>query len=291
MRVHLETKKRCYNHPHRETQLACERCRASYCASCLQAYDGQQLCANCVRELEDAKAAIPTPRQRVEAFGQKLKVTAIVLVAVGLVGFGLFQVYRSSFERPLSPEELARMRYALAGTFQTSEGINVNSTVLGSKIVSVTSADPAHPAESLIDEYTGPGAPAWRSTSAAFPQNVVVGLGDLSSVQKVIFTNNSSEPADTYPKEVEVLVSTQGPDKGFTSVGTFQLTQTTDPQKFTFTSVQGTFIELRILSNFGSTAYTSLDEFDAYNVPNNPTVQPAPNAASNPAAGTSAPSP
>lgn len=291
MRVHIETKKRCYNHPHRETELSCERCRISYCPECLLEYDGAKLCAPCVRELEAAKAAIPTPRQRIAAFGQRLKVTAIVLVVVGLVGAGLFQLYRGSFERPLTPEELARFRYAMSGTFQTAEGINVTSTVLGAKIVSATSQDPAHPAESLINEYTGPGAPAWRSTSAAFPQDVVIGLDQQSTVEKVIFTDNPSEPADTYPKEVEVLVSLQGPDRGFTSAGRFTLTQSTDPQKFTFPGVEALWIELRVLSNYGSTAYTSLDEFNAYNVPDNAIVQPSPNGASNPAAGTGAPSP
>ena len=291
MRVHLETKKHCYNHPHRDTVLACERCRISYCPDCLAEYDGSKLCATCIRELADAKAAIPTTRERLADFGRRLKVTAIVLVVVGLISAGLFQVYRGSFERPLTPEELARFRYAMSGTFQTPEGINVTSTVLGAAIASETSQDPAHPAKSLINEYTGPGAPAWRSTSATFPQNVVISLDQVSSVEKVIFTNNPSEPTDTYPKEVEVLVSNQGPDKGFTSVGSYQLAQTTDPQKFTFPTVQASWIELRILSNYGSTAYTSLDEFNAFNVPDSSIVQPSPNGGANPAAGTGAPSP
>ena len=278
METQAQTKKRCYIHPHRETELACERCRTAYCPDCLVDHEGAKLCPNCIRELEDARAALLTPRQKVAKFGRQLGVIAIVIGVLGVVVVGLFFAYRQNFDRPLTPEELARFRYAMTGSFVTEEGVNVTSTVLGAKIVSATSDDPAHPAKSLINEYTGPGAPAWRTTSAEFPEEVVIGLDQPSSVEKVIFTNNPSEPADTYPKDVEVLLSLQGPDSGFSPAGHFQLEQTTDPQKFTFPIGQALWIKLRVLSNFGSTSYTSLDEFNAFTVPDSPAGGPTPTA-------------
>lgn len=274
MRLSLSDKKHCYNHPHRETVLICDRCKVSYCADCLVEVDGAKLCANCRSELAAALAAIPTFREKVEGWGRSLAIGVIVLGVLGAIGSGIFLFYRTNLERPLTPEELARFRYAMSGTFETPEGIMVTSTVLGSSVVSATSEDPAFPAKSLINEYTGPGAPPWRSTSASFPQEVVIQLGNPSSVEKLILTNSSTEPPDTYVKDFEVLVSQVGPSSGFTSVGRFQLAPTTDPQKYAFPVVQASYIMLRVLSNQGSTAYTSLDEFDAYVVPDNPLGPP-----------------
>jgi hypothetical protein len=274
MRPNLTDKKYCYNHPHRQTALICDRCKVPYCAECLVDDDGTKRCANCRSEIAAAIAAIPTFGDKLRAWGRSFLVGFIVLGVLGGIGFGLFTLYQDNFARPLTPEELARFRYAMTGSFETAEGVNVTSTVLGAKIVSATSDDPTSPAKSLINEYTGPGAPPWRSTSATFPQEVVISLENPSPIEKVILTNSSTESPDTFVRDFEVLVSATAPDSGFKSVGRFVLAPIADPQSFTFPLAQGSFVMLRVLSNQGSTAYTSLDEFNAYVIPDNPLGPP-----------------
>lgn len=270
LRAHLDARKRCYNHPHRETTLTCERCKTAFCEECLIEHDGARVCATCLRELEEAKAAELTFKERVLQSLRSLGTGLIVaVVAIGVLG-GLFFALRGLFDRPITPEELARFRYAVAGSFETDEGINVSSTVLGAKVVSWTSAAEGFPAKQLINEYFGPNVPPWRSADATFPQEIVVEFQDTSAVQKVNLVNSVSEPPETYVKDFEVLLSTEGPDRGFTSVGRFRMEQNSELQRFEFKPTPGRWIMLRILSNYGSQQYTSLDEFDSYVVPVNP---------------------
>lgn len=263
----MRARKRCYNHPHRETSLVCDRCKTTFCDECLTKQDGALLCSSCLRELEDAKAARLTLKQRailwLQSFGRGLIIAGVLLGVLA----GIFFAFRGYLDRPISPEELARFRYAVAGTFETEEGINVSSTVLGGKVVDWTSAAEGYPAKQLINEYTGPGAPPWRSANAAFPQEIVVEFQDPSTVEKVNLANNADEPPETYVKDFEVLVSAEGSNRGFVSVGRFRMEQTSELQRFHFTPTVARQIKLRILSNYGSQDYTSLDEFNTYVIP------------------------
>lgn len=283
MRAALETRKRCYNHPHRETTLTCDRCKTSYCAECLGEYGDDKVCRVCRQELVDFQAAQLTFGQKAansaRSFGNGLIVTTIVLAVLA----GVFYFSRGWFDKPLTPEEMARFRYAMAGSFETEEGVNVSSTVMGAQVISATSAAEGHPAKQLINEYTGPAIPAWRSADATFPQEIVVELQDGSVVQKVILTNNTEEPAATYPMTIEVLVSTQAADAGFVAVGQFTLSQTADPQRLEFAPTPAKWAKLRILGNYGSTEYTSLDEWDTYQVPLNSPRFPRGTPAASPA--------
>lgn len=275
LRAHLGARKRCYNHPHRETLLTCDRCKTPYCEDCLVQYDGARMCAVCIQELEAAKAAQLTFRERVVQSIRSLGTTLIVAAVVVAVLGGVFFLVRPYFDRPITPEEMARFRYAIAGSFETEEGVNVSSTVLGARVVSATSAAEGYPAKQLINEYTGPGITPWRSADATFPQEIVVEFQDVSGVSKVILRNNPDEPPETYVKAFEVLLSTEGPDTGYKSVGQFQMEQNAEAQRFEFTPTPGRWVKLRILGNYGSSAYTSLDEFNSYVVPANPLASPS----------------
>lgn len=274
VRLHMEARKRCYNHPHRETELACDRCKTSLCVECLVKHGDQKLCAQCVAELEAAEAAKLTLRERVaqslRSFGTGILVFGVL---AGVLG-GIFFAFRGYFDRPISPEELARFRYAMTGTFETEEGINVSSTVLGAKVARATSEAEGYPAKQVINEYSGPSVVAWRSADASVPQEIVVEFQDSSTVQKVNLVNGQAEPPETYVKDFEILVSTTGPTEGYQSVGRFRLEPTTELQRFEFDPVPARWIMLRVLSNRGSTEYTSLDEFNSYVVPARPTTGP-----------------
>ena len=270
--VRIEARKRCYNHPHRETDLVCGRCRTAYCADCLgvSGDDGARLCATCAREVEAAEAAKLTFAQRLlvelRSFGRGLAVA----LALALVLGGIFFAFKDTFDRPLTPEELARFRYAVSGTFETDEGVNLNSTVVGSAVVAATSEAEGYPAKQVINEFTNESIVAWRSADGTLPQSITTEFSQRGAPEKVTLQNHPNEPPDTWPKEFEILISTEGPDSGFVSVGRFTAAQTTELQRFTFPRTVGQWMTLRILSNYGSTEYTSLDEFGAYNVPVDP---------------------
>ena len=270
LRMHLEAKKRCYNHPHRLSEATCERCKLTLCAECIVEYEGARFCANCQRELADAKALKPTFRDQVREQVRSFTTGLIVLAVLGVLVGGVFLFFRPHFDRPLTPEELARFRYAIAGTFETPDGVNVTSTLLEAKIVGVTSEAEGYPATNLINEYALDGWPGWRSANADLPQEIVVQTGNPSAIEKVILTNHPTEPVASYVKEFEVLVSTEGPDRGFSSVGRWAMEPNAEAQTFTFPKTMATYIKLRILSRQGDSPYTSLAEFNAFVVPEKP---------------------
>ena len=267
-----DTNKHCYNPPPRPPERACERCKTPYCDDCLLApLDGRRLCAQCALEEQAAEQLKPTWRSRLIGLAVSTRNAIIGVAVIAVVAGVLLYAFRDSFNRPITPEEMARFRYAIMGSFITEEGLNLNSTVLDAKVVSATSAAPDHPAKTLIDEYPLGGLPGWRSEAATFPQEIVVSWGDKGAPTKVILVNHPDEDPATYVRDFEVLVSAEGPASGFTSVGRFTMTQESELQRFEITPVSGLWAMLRILSNYGSRSYTSLVEFDAYVVPNDPT--------------------
>jgi hypothetical protein len=267
LKAYSEARNRCYLHPHRQAETKCERCSTPLCAECARTYEGKQLCEHCVEELSYIEATKPTTADRIRGFFTSLRNTVIIAVIAVAVIAGLFVVLKPFFNQPLTPEELARFRYAAGGTFQTPEGINVNSTVLGAKVVSFTSERKGYEATHLINEYVSADYPGWRSATATFPQDVVVEQQDVSAVSKVILTQQPGEPADTEVKDFEVDASTTGPNGPWVKLGQWQLSPASGAQRFTFPVAQAHWLRLRILSNDGSSDYTSLGEFDAYVVP------------------------
>jgi len=141
-----------------------------------------------LNELELAEASKPTLGERVRGSLITFRNAAIVVVIVVALCGGAFFAFRGTLNQPITPEQLARFRYAASGSFQTAEGINVNSTVLSAKVVSFTSQRVGFEATHLINEYVGDGYPGWRSTDATFPQEVVVQGQGLTAVSKVILT-------------------------------------------------------------------------------------------------------
>ncbi len=276
LKMYADARNRCYLHPHRAAALKCDRCKTGLCSECVREYQGQHLCENCLNELELAEASKPTLGDRVRGSLITFRNAVIVVGIVVAVCGGVFYALRGTLNQPITPEQLARFRYAASGSFQTAEGTNVNSTVLGAQVVSFTSQQVGFEAFHLINEYVGDGYPGWRSADATFPQEVVVQSQGLTAVSKVILTQQPGEPTDTLVRDFEVDVSTQDPNPTWVIVGHWQAQQIGGLQRFTFPGAPTKLIRLRILSNYGSTQYTSLGEFDAYAVAASPGPQPTP---------------
>jgi|Antgeofumaro1A2B_1029371.scaffolds.fasta_scaffold00808_2 hypothetical protein len=268
--VYLEGKKRCYFHPHRVVETACERCKTALCGDCLVTYQGQQLCLRCRDELEERyRLEHPPFTERLRAFVTSFRNLLIGLAILAILAVpGYFLVRNVMVNYQLTPEEFARFRYAAAGTFETPDGINVLSVVLEGQVVWASSeADPQHSARRLIDEYWGPHFPGWRSKGNTFPHEIVFQPQNVAAIEKVLLANHPAEPPESYVREFEVLVSLESPYGPWTSVGRWTLEQHAEPQRFTFPKTPARYIMLRIHSNYGYPEYTSLAEFDAFVVP------------------------
>ncbi len=211
-----------------------------------------------------AESMRPTTKQRIIEALISLRNTLLAIAVILALIVGGYLLLKDQIAVQLTPEELARFRYAVGGSFNTPEGINASTTVLGAQIVSATSEQPGHDAKRVIDEYGGPDYAGWRSHDATFPQEIVVKLADNGGVDKVIFTNHPIESLDTYVKEFEVLLSAEGADGPWQLVGRWTAEQNSEVQRFTFQKTRAKYAMLRILSNYGSLYYTSLTTFEVY---------------------------
>jgi len=265
LRAAAETRLRCVDHPHRRATRQCSHCKQGYCDECAARMGDRTICERCQTELEEKhRIEHPPVEERVRRFTLSLRNTAILLVILGLLAIPGSYAVRNLTQTPITPEEFARFRYAMAGTFETQEGTNITSTVLGAKVVSATSEQPGYEAKRLIDEYVGEGYGGYRTADSTFPQEVVIEAGQRSRVEKVTFQQQPNEPPETWTREVEVLVSVQSPDGPYESIGRFTLAQNADLQRFVLDAGHDVqWVKLRVLSNYGG-PFASLAEFDSW---------------------------
>jgi F5/8 type C domain len=294
LRAHLTEEKRCYNHPHRIVRTACARCRLGWCDECLttrtepvfarvvagdERHPPPLFCARCIEELEAVGAA---EAERHRPLHQRLRPTraglqraAAYLAVLMVIAVPMTIAVRNVASTTLTPEEVARFAIGLRGTFQTAEGTDFLSEPFGGRFISATyPARPNYPHTRLIDTFANATVPGWRSLDTSAPQEMVFLLPTQLAVNKVILRPQPAEPEATWVKEFEVLVSTEGPDRGFTSVGTWTLDpqqaragtdlEKPNPPRFEFPEAQARWVMLRVLSNNGSTDYISLAEFEVY---------------------------
>ena len=294
LRAHLTDQKRCYDHPHRVVLTACARCKTPFCDECLAtrtdgvfaavvARDEKQppplFCRRCVEELEvlnQAEAARRRPLwQRLRPTRAALRRAAIYLAVISVLMVPMALAVRNMASTTLTPEEMARIKIGLLGTFETPEGTNFLSTVRGGTFIRGSApARPDHDGKRLIDTYAAVEVPGWRSADASLPQDLVFSLPSTLPLNKAILRPQPTEPVETWVRDFELLVSTESADAGFTSIGRWTLDveqarksvdpQRPEPQRFEFPQVPARYVMLRVLSNNGSRDYTSLGELEVY---------------------------
>jgi len=266
-----DVRQRCYNHPHRRATRLCARCKRGMCDECAR---DQAHCDLCQQELADLHDLINIPvKERVRRASISLRNFLIGLGILALLAIPASYVVRSLMSTPITPEEFARFRYAAAGTFETPEGVNVLSTVLGARAHSASSAQEGYAEKRLIDEYSGPGFPGWRSEGRAFPHEVIFEPQQLTRFEKVVLTQQINEPEDTFIRDFEVQVATAAPEGPYRTIGRWTLDQHLEPQRFEFPPAEARWIKLVALTNYGG-PYASLAEFNAYILPRNPFAPP-----------------
>ena len=266
-----QLRQRCAEHPHRRATRQCSRCRTPYCDECSRVQtDAQGVCARCRDEVAELdRIEHPPLEERVERFKLSLRNGIVGLAVLAALIVPLAFVARNLMSTPITPEEFARFKYAAAGSFETQEGINVTSTVLGARTVSATSAQPGFEEKRLIDEYAGTGYPGWRSADATFPQEIVLVTEAPTRFEKALVIQQPTEPPETWARQLEVMVSLESAEGPYRSVTTIELAQAEEIQRFTFEAVDARWIKIVVKSHYGG-PYVSLGEFNAYAVPRGP---------------------
>ena len=294
LRAHLTEEKRCYNHPHRIVVTACARCRTPLCDECLTTHTEDVFarlvakderrppplfCARCVDELLAVGAAEAERRrplhQRLRPTRAGLQRASIYLAVIAVIMVPMALLVRNVASTTLTPEEFARFAIGLRGSFQTAEGTNFLSEPYGGRFIRANHpARPNYPHTRLIDTFANQAVPGWRSVDTTVPQEMVFALPNPLPLNKVILRPHPTDPEATWVREFEVLVSTEGPEQGFTSVGRWTLDpvqaragtdqERPDPARFEFPETQARWVMLRVLSNNGSPDYVSLAEFEVY---------------------------
>ncbi len=121
-------------------------------------------------------------------------------------------------------------------------------------------------AKNLIDG--GVITKGWSSRDATFPQEIVFAFNDEqpNQISAVMLDPRTADaPAlGRGVKDFEIYVSMESPQGPWTKVGTFTMTQTQQPQVFTFSPVKARYVKLSILSNQGSKRMVELGEFAVY---------------------------
>lgn len=118
----------------------------------------------------------------------------------------------------------------------------------------------------LIDEDPATG---WASAEAApFPQEIVIALPERSELRRFVFDTAGAEGEPQSARDVEVLVSDQGPEAGYQPVARVGLRPLADGQQvLPAKPAVGRWVKLVIRSNHGHEKYVELMNVAGYGVP------------------------
>jgi len=247
-------------------------------------------CARCADQLHQLELARQLNRRpwwiRLRPTREELRSYAVVAGILTVIATPVLLLVREMAETQLAPEEFARIAIALRGGFAGPDGTNYLNTVFGGSYIrgSVASA-PGHQPPRLIDTWATVRVPGWRSADATLPVDLDFALPNDLTVNRAILRPHPGEPQSTWVREFRVEVSTSGPEGPYTLLVAGELDhstisgvrppevtgRTSDAQLvedrlnvpvFDVPDTSVRWVRLRILSNGGSDAYTSLAELE-----------------------------
>lgn len=137
----------------------------------------------------------------------------------------------------------------------------------GASIVRASSQyDSSWQAVWLLDEDPAIG---WASAEAApYPQEIVIALPERSELRRFVFDTAAAEGEPHSARDVEILVSDQGPEAGYQPVARVALRPRADDQQVTPAKpAVGRWVKLVIRSNHGHEKYVELMNVAGYGVP------------------------
>ncbi len=273
----------CVVHPHRPATDRCDECFGRFCTECLVRGGPLLRCQSCaaaaqLRALEAARRwelAYHVGRLRHTIGQARGALAAVVGIAAGIALVGRLSV--AQFTEPgdrmvlgtpvgrgvlarwlLDPERQGAPPSPAVPT-PAPGPTRIPTLLFGSP--EVLGGAPGSNLGALVDGRGGDATPVWHSAPGRV--NVVLRFATREPVLagRVLFAHSTLAPPETWAKEVAVLVSTTADDRDMVLAGQWTLTATTQPQEFAFPRSLVQSVWLRILSNYGSTEYTSLAEF------------------------------
>ncbi|MSQ43594.1 MAG: hypothetical protein EXR45_05225 [Chloroflexi bacterium] len=247
-------------------------------------------CVRCADQLHQLELAWLWKRRpwwvRLRPTREDFRSYAVVAGILTVIATPVLFLVREMAETQLAPEEFARIAIALRGGFAGPDGTNYLNTVFGGAYIrgSVASA-PGHQPSRLIDTWATVRVPGWRSADGMLPVELDFALPNDLTVNRVILRPHPGEPQSTWVREFRVEVSTSNPDGPYTQLVAGELDhakisdvrpseatgRTTEAQPvedrlnvpvFDVPETGVHWVRLRILSNGGNDAYTSLAELE-----------------------------
>ena len=244
-------------------------------------------CADQLRQLELATIWRRRPWWiRLRPTREELRSYAVVAGILTVIATPVVLLVREMAETQLAPEEFARIAIALRGGFAGPDGTNYLNTVFGGAYIrgSVASAT-GHQPSRLIDTWATVRVPGWRSADGTLPVSLDFALPNDLTVNRVILRPHPGEPTSTWVRDFRVEVSTSGAEGPYTLlvageldhamitsvrpsevIGRASEAQLAEDRLnvpvFDVPETVARWVRLRIVSNGGSDAYTSLAEFE-----------------------------
>jgi len=269
----------CAEHPHRDALDHCDRCGRRFCADCLVRGRPQLLCRACwdaapEREARAARRAHPLLGRldRLREHRASAVAAACIAVVLGLLALSAAaQVASPSYRREVGAAVDAVLRPGsrsgssappapAAGAPAATRVPTLVMPFFGSASGIAEQAPGANPS-ALVDGQTGAASPVWRTPPGFTTAELRFRVRDATPAARVLFAHSEAAPRETWAKDVELWVSLW---PGWTEeirVGTWALAATTDPQEFSVPATRVASARLRVLSNHGGAAETSLAEF------------------------------
>jgi hypothetical protein len=117
--------------------------------------------------------------------------------------------------------------------------------------------------QSLFDGLVGERAPAWRTAAGTVQAELRFPVSEEAQIAQVVFAHTSAMPPESWAREVEVWIARTPDVAGEPDLlGRWSLARSTGQQPFPVDApVTAARARLRVLSNHGSTEFTSLAEF------------------------------
>ena len=168
------------------------------------------------------------------------------------------------------------------GANSANPPVNVALTANGGRIIQTTSErEEQWRAANLLDGQVWdvtkkaeeqPGVSyGWSSTTARFPQDIVIGFGEgeLRLVNEMVINAATADGflSGRWGNSFEVDVTAETLSTGWRKVGEYRLANRSGPQHFEFQSTEAKYVRVRFTSNQGSDKYVELGEIEIYRAP------------------------
>ena len=251
---------RCTVYPTRVATQRCDHCARLFCDEALNDSDWGYVCDVCQGQLERRVELDRTALRRNVISWNWLPVGIVLFLSL-LMAVQLFIVSNGS---DLRGDLAVKMRLLFDGA-DRSKGALVSASAVGGRAYSPAGAQEGHGPEMLVDGLNEADFPAWRSADAVLPQDVVLKMNLRTPIATIDIMNHPDEPADSYPRRVQVFTSREVDPREDPSGMKFIRQAELDPApsvRIEIPTEVTRYVVLRLLANGGHEGYVSIGEVE-----------------------------